>query len=49
MKKSNIVVLTIAAVVSVFLLGLWFFLGFNQIDSPLDLVVSVIWWVAIAV
>ncbi|TGY63040.1 hypothetical protein E5334_00520 [Muricaecibacterium torontonense] len=49
MKKSNIVVLTIAAVVSVFLLGLWFFLGFNQIDSPLDLVVSVIWWVAIVV
>lgn len=48
MKKSNIVVLTIAAVVSVFLLGLWFFLGFNQIDSPLDLVVSVIWWVVIA-
>lgn len=49
MKKSNIVVLTIAAVVSVFLLGLWFFLGFNQVDSPLDLVVSVIWWVAIVV
>lgn len=49
MKKSNIVVFTIAAVVSVFLLGLWFFLGFNQIDSPLDLVVSVIWWVAIVV
>lgn len=47
MKKSNIIVLTIAAVVSVFLLGLWYFLGFNQIDSPLDLIVSVIWWIVI--
>lgn len=47
MKKSNWIGLAIAALVDVFLLWLWFFLGFNQIDSPLDLVISIIWLVAI--
>ncbi|WP_417294738.1 hypothetical protein [Ellagibacter isourolithinifaciens] len=47
MKKSNWIGLAIAVLVDVFLLWLWFFLGFNRIDSPLDLVVSIIWLVAI--
>lgn len=47
MKKSNWIGLAIAVLVDVFLLWLWFFLGFNRIDSPLDLVISVIWLVAI--
>ena len=47
MKKSNWIGLAIAVLVDVFLLWLWFFLGFNQVDSPLDLVISVIWLVAI--
>ena len=47
MKKSNWIGLVIAVLVDVFLLWLWFFLGFNRIDSPLDLVVSIIWLVAI--
>ena len=47
MKKSNVIVFAIAAVLSVFLLWLWYFLGFNQIDSPLDLIISIIWWVVI--
>ena len=47
MKKSNVIVFAIAAVLSIFLLWLWYFLGFNQIDSPLDLVISIIWWVVI--
>lgn len=48
MKKSNVVLTVVIALVSVFLLWLWFWLGFNEIDSPLDLVLSIIWWVIIA-
>ena len=48
MKKSNWIGLAIAALADVFLLWLWFFLGFNQIDSPLDLVIFIIWLVVIA-
>ena len=47
MKKSNWIGLAIAVLVDVFLLWLWLFLGFNRVDSPLDLVISVIWLVAI--
>lgn len=47
MKKSNWIGLAIAVLLDVFLLWLWFFLGFNRIDSPLDLVISIIWLVAI--
>lgn len=48
MKKSNIALTVIFAVVSVFLLWLWFWLGFDKIDSPLDLIISIVWWVVIA-
>lgn len=47
MKKSNWIGLAIAVLVDVFLLWLWFFLGFNRIDSPLDLVIFIIWLVVI--
>lgn len=47
MKKSNWIGLAIAVLIDVFLLWLWFFLGFNRIDSPLDLVISIIWLVVI--
>lgn len=47
MKKSNWIGLAIAVLVDVFLLWLWFFLGFNLVDSPFDLVISIIWLVAI--
>ena len=47
MKKSNYLVLAVSALVSIFLLYLWYSLGFNQIDSPLDLVIAIIWWVLI--
>ena len=49
MKKSNWVAFIIAIIISAFLLWLWFYLGFNHIDAPLDLVLSIIWWVLIAV
>ena len=47
MKKSNIIVLAVAAAVSVFLLVLWFVLGFNHIDSPVDPLVTLVWWIVI--
>ena len=47
MKKSNWIGLAIAVLIDVFLLWLWFFLGFNQVDSPLDLVIFIIWLVVI--
>lgn len=49
MKKSNVIIFALLALCSAFLLWLWYFLGFNRVDNPLDLVLSVIWWVAIVV
>lgn len=49
MKKSNWIVFTIAVILSIVLLGLWYGLGFNHVDSPLDLVLSIIWWAIIVV
>lgn len=49
MKKSNWIIYALLALVSVFLLWLWFYLGFNEIDSPLDLIASIIWWLVIIV
>lgn len=46
MKKNNYVVIALAAVLGAFLLFLWYYLGFNKIDNPLDLVLSILWWVA---
>lgn len=48
MKKSNILILAISVLASAFLLYLWWVLGFNKIDNPLDLTVSIVWWVVIA-
>ena len=48
MKKSNILILAISVLASAFLLYLWWVLGFNKVDNPLDLTVSIIWWVIIA-
>lgn len=47
MKKSNVILAIILAAVSVFLLWLWFYLGFNMVDNPVDLTVSIVWWVVI--
>lgn len=47
MKKSNVILTVVLAIISVCLLALWYFLGFNEIESPLDLVLSIIWWVII--
>ena len=47
MKKSHVIITVVLAAVSIFLLALWYMLGFNEIDSPLDLVISVVWWAVI--
>lgn len=49
MKKSNVVIFALLALCSAFLLWLWYFLGFNRVDEPLDLVLSVVWWAAVVV
>ena len=49
MKKSNIILTVILVIISAFLLGLWYWLGFNNVDSPLDLVISIIWWAVIVI
>lgn len=47
MKKSNVIIFVILALVSIFLLWLWYYLGLNHVDEPLDLVISIIWWAII--
>ena len=47
MKKSNVIVLAVAALVAAFLLFLWYYLGFNHIDDPFDLVLTICWWIGI--
>lgn len=44
MKKSNWIGLAIAVLIDAFLLWLWYYLGFNRVDEPLDLVISIIWF-----
>ena len=47
MKKSNVIIFVLLALASAFFLWLWYFLGLNQVDEPLDLVLSIAWWVVI--
>lgn len=47
MRKSNYIVLAVLAVAAALLLALWYILGFSKIDSPLDLVSAIVWWVVI--
>ena len=48
MKKNNYLVLGASAIVAALLLALWYYLGFSQIDNPLDLALAIVWWVLIA-
>lgn len=49
MKKSNWIIFGVLVVVSAFLLWLWYYLNFNMIDNPFDLVLSILWWVIVVV
>ena len=48
MRKNNWIVAAIAAVACGVLLWAWFALGFNHVDDPLDLIVAIVWWLAVA-
>ena len=48
MKKSNLIVLGILLVASLFLLWLWWYLGFSRVDTPADVLISVAWWIIIS-
>ena len=47
MRKSNFIILGILAVASLFLLWLWWYLGFSKVDGPADVLISVAWWLVI--
>lgn len=49
MKKSNWLIVAVLVVASFIFLAAWYVLGFNLIDDPLDLVVTIVWWVLIIV
>lgn len=48
MKKSNWIIFGVLVVASVFFLWLWYYLQFNLLDNPLDLVLTIIWWAVVA-
>ncbi len=48
MKKKNWIGTAAATIASALLLTLWYVLGFNYVDAPLDLIISIIWWVVLA-
>ncbi|MEC4271999.1 hypothetical protein VJ923_02330 [Adlercreutzia sp. R25] len=47
MRKSNWIIAAVLLLASVLFLWLWQALQFNLVDNPLDLVVTVVWWVII--
>ena len=48
-RKSNWIIVILLATASVVFLWLWWALQFNLVDNPLDVMVTVVWWVVIAV
>ncbi len=47
MRKSNVIVIAILVIASIFFLWLWNYLHFNLVDNPLDLVITILWWVVV--
>ena len=39
--------MAILVAASIIFLAMWYALGFNLVDDPLDLVVTIVWWVVI--
>ena len=48
MRKSNWLILAVLAVAAGLFLWLWYYLGFNFVDDPFDLVLAIIWWAVVA-
>ncbi|MGN0302265.1 MAG: hypothetical protein ACI4BI_05265 [Anaerotardibacter sp.] len=49
MKKSNIIIAIVAILAACFFLWLWYYLQFNLVDNPLDLVLTIVWWALVAI
>lgn len=45
MRKSNWIIVAVLVVASIIFLAMWYYFGFNYVDDPLDLVVTILWWV----
>lgn len=48
MRKSNWIIAAVLLLASVAFLWIWHALQFDLVDNPLDIVVTVVWWVVIA-
>lgn len=49
MKKSNVIILAVLAVAAGAFLWLWYYLQFNLVDNPFDLILAIIWWAVVAI
>lgn len=49
MRASNWMVIAIALVASFGLLGAWFFLGYHEVDGPIDMLAAALWWLVVAI
>ena len=47
MRKSNWIIVAILAAASAFFLWLWYYLNFNLVDNPVDLLFTIVWWAVI--
>lgn len=47
MRKSNWIILAVLVIASVFFLWLWYYLKFDLVDHPRDLILTIIWWVVV--
>lgn len=47
MRKSNWIIIGVLVLASIIFLAMWYMLGFNLVDNPLDLVLTIIWWLLI--
>ena len=48
MQKSNWIIIAILVAASVLFLWMWQALQFNVVDNPVDLVITLAWWLVIA-
>lgn len=49
MKKSNWIISAVAVLSACFFLALWYYLHFDIVDNPLDLILTIVWWVLVVV
>ena len=47
MKKANWIITAIIVAASILFLGLWYYLKFDLVDNPLDLALTLGWWVLV--